>query len=123
MNTESIIQIVSAAAASTGQLVTQLAWFFSIQAAAGWLSISLPLLIIFGVLMKAAATLKAQDSNNHMAVGKLIIIAWIVFAGTIFTGVRGMAHVVQAAFAPTIYVMSEVGQIGEAIKSVKGVGK
>jgi hypothetical protein len=119
MNAQQIIEIVGAASGSVSELLSQLAWFFSVQAAAKWLSISLPLLILFGVLMKVATTLKVTGADAGK-VGIAIFTAWVFFAGTLFTGVRGLAHVVQAFTAPAVYVLSEVGDISEAIKSIKG---
>ncbi len=118
MNTEYIIQIINATAGATGNLINQLAWFFSIGAAAKWLSCTLPLLILFGILIKIASTLKAEGKPTEL-VGKVIFVAWVLFAGTLYTGVRGVAHIMQAAVAPMVYVASEVGSISDVIKEIK----
>jgi hypothetical protein len=118
MNTENIIQVINATAGATGNLLNQLAWFFSVGAAAKWLSCSLPLLILFGILMKIAVTLKAEGKPTE-TVGKVVFVAWVLFAGTLYTGVRGVAHILQASLAPLVYVASEVGSVTELIKEVK----
>jgi hypothetical protein len=118
MNTESIIQIINATAGATTDLIGQLAWFFSIGAAAKWLSCSLPLLILFGILMKIASTLKAEGKPTE-TIGKIIFTAWLLFAGTLYTSVRGVAHIIQASVAPIVYVATEVGSVADIIKSMR----
>lgn len=115
MNTEQIIEVVKATAGSLDSLISQFAYFFAIQAASKWLSITLPLLILFGILLRLASTFKVNGSS-HQTAGTFVLVAWIMFAATLFTGVRGVAHIVQAAMAPSIYVASEIGGVDELLK-------
>lgn len=119
MDSATIIEIVKASSGSIDNLISQTAWYFAVQAAARWFSVTLPLLILFGIFLKVSQTLKVAASKPEV-VGALVITAWVLFAATLFTGVRGLAHVVQAAVAPSIYVASEVGGIVELLKATGG---
>lgn len=116
MEATQIIEIIKATAGSLDSLIQQVAYFFAIGQAAFWLSFSFPLLIMFSVLQKVA---KLFDSVNSR--GLLVLAAWVCFSLTVFTGVRGLAHIAQAAAAPSIYVASEVGQLQTLLD--KAVGK
>lgn len=117
METSQIIEVVKATAGSIDSLISQTAYFFAIQAASSWLAVSLPLLILFGILLRLGSTFKASGSS-HQTVGMFVLAAWLCFAVTLYTGVRGVSHVLQAAFSPSIYVASEVGGIVELLKSL-----
>ena len=117
MNTEQIIEIVKATAGSIDSLIQQTAYFFAVQASAKWLSVSLPLLILFSITLKVKSTLK--DEINAAKLGMLTLLAWGFFAVTLFTGVRGIAHIVQASLAPSIYAASELGGIEKLFDSIK----
>ncbi len=114
MDTTQVIEIIKATAGSIDSLISQIAFFFAIGQASFWLSFSLPLLIMFSVLQKLAKTFPSETQK-----GTLVLLAWICFSLTLFTGVRGIAHLAQAAAAPSVYVAAEFGQVGELIKGLK----
>jgi hypothetical protein len=115
MNQEMIISIINQVGGTASQLVTQIAFFFAIKAAASWFSFTLPCLLLFGVLLKIAKTQKTLDGNDSK-VGGTILAAWIVFSLSLFTGTRGVAHILQAALSPVVYTATEVGDITQVLK-------
>jgi len=117
MDTAQIIEVVKATAGSLDSLISQFAWFLAIHAASGWLSFTLPLLIMFGIFLRVGSTLKVEGSDPRL-VGGMVLLAWTFFALTLFTGVRGVSYVIQAAVSPSIYVASEVGGVAELLKSL-----
>ena len=118
MDTTQIIEIVKATSGTLDSLVSQTAYFFAIGAASKWLSFSLPLLVLFGIFLRVASTLKASGSKPE-TVGLLVIASWVLFSLTLFTGVKGVSHIVQAAVAPSIYVATEFGEVAEVLKGLK----
>ena len=117
METSAIIEIIKATAGSLDSIISQLAWFFAIKAAAGWLSFTLPCLLLFGVLHKVAKSYNA--TSQHEKAGAFILIAWIVFCGALYTGTKGIAHVAQAAVSPSVYVALEAGDLLNVLKGLK----
>lgn len=111
METQQIIEIIKATAGSVDHLITQLAFFMAITAAAHWLSFTLPLLLVGGIFLRISKSEAALPNGNTAVSGSLIIVAWLGFGLAIFTGVRGVAPVLQAALAPSIYVATEVGGV------------
>lgn len=116
MDTSQIIQIINATSANVSTLISQVAWFFAIQSAAHWLSFTLPCLLMFSVLLRLAKTSKTMEQVE--TAGRFVLFAWIFFAASLYTGVRGLAHVAQAAVAPTVYVASEIGEIGAVVSQI-----
>lgn len=119
MNTDQIIEIIKATSGTTEALITQLAYFFAIQAASKWFAVTLPLLILFGILLRLASTFKLEGSS-HQTVGTFVLSAWMLFGITLYPGVRGISHILQEAIAPTIYVASEAGDLLESLTLIKG---
>lgn len=117
MNTEQIIEVIKATSGTLDSLISQFAYFFAIQAASKWFAVTLPLLILFGIILRLASTFKAAGSSEQ-TVGTMILTAWVLFAITLYSGVRGISHVLQAAVAPSIYVASEAGDIGQLLKLI-----
>jgi hypothetical protein len=117
MNTEQIIEVIKATSGTLDSLISQFAYFFAIQAASKWLAVTLPLLIVFGIMLRIAATFKAEGSS-HQTVGSIVLVAWMLFAVTLYTGVRGVSHILQAAMAPSIYVASEMGDLSQVLKLI-----
>lgn len=117
MTTQDVITIIQQSGATLSSLINQVAFFFAIQSAAAWLCYTLPSLLLFGVLLKIAKTTKAL--GNEEKAGGVIFAAWLFFAVSLFTGVRGMAHVAQAALSPVVYVASELGGIDKLLQEVK----
>jgi hypothetical protein len=119
MRAEQIIEIIKATAGTASDLVNQLAWFFALGAASRWFAYSLPLLILFGVLLRIAATLKADGAQSG-TIGKVIFFAWVLFGATLYSSTRGFGHILQAAFAPTIYLAIETGVLDALTTEVGG---
>lgn len=117
MNTEQIIEVIKATAGTLDSLISQFAYFFAIQAASKWFAVSLPLLILFGIMLKLASTFKAAGSSAQ-TVGSMVLAAWVLFAITLYSSVRGASHILQAAMAPSIYVASEMGDISQVLKLI-----
>lgn len=117
METAQIIEIVKATAGSLDSLISQTAWFFAIKASAHWLSIGVPLLVLFGVILRVASTLKVSGASAEK-IGYYILTAWLVFAGSLYSTVNGLAPLLQAAVSPSIYVAAEVSGVDEALKSL-----
>jgi len=118
MDTEQVIEIIKATAGSLDSLITQFAYFYAIHAASQWFAVSLPLLILFGVILRMASSLKVSGSSPE-TVGALVLVAWVMFAVTIYSGVRGTSHILQAAMSPSAYVASEAGNLTDVLKILK----
>lgn len=118
MDTQQVIDIIKATGGTVSELISQAAFFFAIQQASKWLSISLPLLILFSVLLKIAKTNKVSGMSDEK-VGIYVLVAWLAFAGTLFTGVRGVAHLIQAAVSPAIYVAATATDVHQLIQELK----
>ena len=115
MNTEAIIQIINTTAGATSGLITQVAWFLAIGQAANWLSLSFPALLLFTVIMRVKKNTRPSSDEERGKLGVLVLIGWLLFAFTTYTGVKGIAHMAQAGFAPTIYVTDSLGGL-QALK-------
>ena len=121
MNQEMIISIIKATAGSLDSLISQVAWMLAVQAAAHYLSVTLPLVLVGSILLRLAATEKGL--GNHAKAGSFILAAWVLFAGSLFTGVRGVAPLAQAALSPSVYVAMEAGDILKLIKEAHNGAK
>jgi hypothetical protein len=115
MDTNQVIEIIKATSGSIDSFISQLAWFFAVKAAADWLSFTVPLLLLFSVLLRIASSLKVEGGSAEKR-GGVIFFAWVFFGIAMFTGVKGMAPVLQAALSPSVYVMFEAGDMYEVIK-------
>ena len=113
MDTTQIIEIVKATAGSASVLINQVAWFFAIQQAAQWLSFSFPLLMLFSVMHKL------RSKFPETSAGAMGLVAWILLALAIGTGVRGAAHLAQASLAPTVYAAEAVGSVQKLMETLK----
>jgi len=117
LDTNQIVTIIQQTGGTISTLISQVAYFFAIQQAAAWLSFTFPCLLLFSVLLKIAKTQKALGDVDKT--GYTALFAWLLFSVALYTGVRGMAHVAQAAFSPAIYVASEIGGIDALLRSVE----
>jgi hypothetical protein len=112
MSPEQITQILNAASGNLSTLISQVAWFFAIGWAAKWLSFSFPLLMLFSVFMKVK-----KNMSDDVHKGFTSIVGWILLAVSLYTGTRGVAHLLQAGLAPTVYVANESGFLPELLKN------
>jgi hypothetical protein len=117
MNTETIIEIIKATSHTVDSLIAQIAWFFAIRAAAHWLSVSLPLILIGSVFFRLASTEKSL--GNIQKAGTFILAAWVMIGASLYTGVNGMAPLLQAAVSPSIFVATEASDLSHLISSLK----
>ena len=117
MDTEQIIQVINATAGATSGLLSQVAWFLAIEQAAHWLSLSFPALVLFGVIMRVKKNTKDPKEEDKGPLGILVLAGWLLFAFTVYTSVKGLAHIAQAGFAPTMYVADQIGGI-DSLKDV-----
>lgn len=121
MNIENIITIIERTGGTLSTLISQIAFFFAINSAAHWLSFTLPCLLLFTILLRIAKSQKALaggDASAEAKTGGIVFAAWLFLAATLFTGVRGLAHVAQAAVSPAVYVASELGGLGTLIEKL-----
>ncbi len=115
MSVESIISIINATGDTVSHIIFQVAMFFAIQQASTWLSITFPCLLLYGLFLRIAGGAATSESP---LVG-LKVAAYILLAVTLFTGVRGASHILQAAVSPSVYVASEIGAIDKIIQGTK----
>lgn len=119
MNIDNIIMLIEKTGGTLSTLITQIAFFFAIQSAAGWLSFTLPCLLLFGILLRIAKSQKAlANTEGEARVGAIVFAAWVFLAASLFTGVRGMAHIGQAALSPVVYVAGELGGLNAIIEKL-----
>lgn len=111
MNTDTIFSLVQATIGTASEMISQIAWFFAIGAAAKWLSVSFPLLMLFSVFLKTRKTITDETKR-----GSVTLATWILLAVTIYTATNGVAHLLQAATAPSIYVADQFGIISDLWK-------
>lgn len=117
---QQIVTIIQQTGGTISQLITQIAFFFAVQAASQWLSFSLPCLLLFSVLLKIAKSQKSLTNEGASErAGLTVFFAWLFFSASLFTGVRGISHIVQASLAPIVYVTSEIGGIEKLIEGAK----
>jgi hypothetical protein len=117
MDTQSIIEIIKAISGTTDSLISQIAWFFAIGAAAKWLSFTLPCLLMGSLLLRISKNL-AEKAIHWKPI--FSTFGWAFICVTIYTGTKGVAHLAQAAVAPSFYIAAEIGQVDELLK---GLGK
>jgi hypothetical protein len=117
MDINMMIEILKTVGAPITELINQVAWFLAIGAASKWLSITFPCLILFSVFIRMGNSMQQEDKSKE---GELKFLAWILVAVTIYTGVRGTSHVMQAAFAPTVYIATEFKEASDLLKAAGG---
>jgi hypothetical protein len=113
MNTESLIQVINATSTGTSALLSQIAWFLAIGQAAHWLSYSLPLMLLFSVIMKVRKNLEDKTKG-----GLLVLVGWGLLALSVHTGTKGIAHLLQAGLSPGIYVADHSGIVNKLLPQV-----
>jgi hypothetical protein len=113
MNTESLIQVINATSTGTSALLSQIAWFLAIGQAAHWLSYSLPLMLLFSVIMKVRKNLEDKTKG-----GLLALVGWGLLALSVHTGTKGIAHLLQAGLSPGIYVADHSGIVNKLLPQV-----
>lgn len=118
MEINQIIEVVKATAGSLDSLISQTAWFFAIKSSAHFLSIGIPLLVLFGIMLRIAATIKVQGASAEK-VGSIIFGAWLIFGISLWSTVNGLAPLLQAATAPSVYVASEIGGLEKLLEIKK----
>lgn len=114
MNTEQLIQVINATANSAGSLLNQVAWFMAVGQAASWLAYSFPLLVMFSVIMRIK---KNQDEDTTK--GGLALVGWTILCITVFTATKGIAHLIQAGMAPSIYVADQIGILTALLSTIQ----
>ena len=112
MSVENIIQIINATGDTVSHILFQVAMFFAIQQASMWFSITFPCLLLYGLFLRIAKGAATQESPLVF----LKVAAYLLLAVTVFTGVRGSAHLLQAAVSPSVYVINQVGAIDKLIQ-------
>ncbi len=104
-----VLDLLKVGLQGASDLINQVAWFLAIGQATKWLSLSLPALVLFSVIMKVNKNTKPSDEKTKEVKGVFTIIGWLLFAFTVYTGTHGLGHLLQASLAPSIYVADNLG--------------